>query len=525
MPAIDVPRRAVVTAGAPAQLADVSAAVTILDDRPPVETPVEHPVVACLAAAHAEVTGSPARYGGVPGTTDGTILARDAGLAIVVYGPGGKWIAHKADEYVEISDVETCARVYASAALRFLTGEVLTAPDWSTRVTGQASSLVTQPAGCGPANCLHDVAGLRVGHATLAGDGWLSGVTVVVPPAGGAVGGVDVRGGGPGTRETDLLDPRNAVERVNAIVLGGGSAYGLNAAHGVLTRLAALRRGVQVGSDETQVVPIVPAAILYDLGRGGVFGNYPGPGAGAAAFDDAMAAAPGAPFPLGGVGAGTGALAGGLKGGVGSASIVLAGPVLGMPALGQPAPRAAVTVAALAVVNSAGLVADERTGVLYGARFGLPGEFDWLAAPSPEELLAGAGRLGPPAHGGQPEPLNTTIGVVATDASLTKAQCAKLAGVAHDGLARAIRPAHSMFDGDTVFALATGDGPGPGPLEFHAILTAAADCFTRAVVHAVLSAASQSAKGRTWPSYLDLFPSADTRVPPVPPGPSPRLER
>jgi succinyl-diaminopimelate desuccinylase len=103
--------------------AGLSAAVTVLDDRPPVETPADHPVVACLAAAHAEVTGSAARYGGVPGTTDGTILARDAGLATVVYGPGGKWIAHQADEYVEISDVETCARVYASAALRFLKGD------------------------------------------------------------------------------------------------------------------------------------------------------------------------------------------------------------------------------------------------------------------------------------------------------------------------------------------------------------------------------------------------------------------
>jgi succinyl-diaminopimelate desuccinylase len=99
----------------------ITHSVTVIDDRPPVDTPLDHPVVACLAAAHEEVTGSPARYGGVPGTTDGTILTRDAGLATVVYGPGGKWIAHQADEYVEISDVETCARVYASAALRFLT--------------------------------------------------------------------------------------------------------------------------------------------------------------------------------------------------------------------------------------------------------------------------------------------------------------------------------------------------------------------------------------------------------------------
>src|SRR5205823_2275575 len=133
----------------------------------------------------------------------------------------------------------------------------------------------------------------------------------------------------------------------------------LNAAHGVMTRLAALRRGVQVGSDESQVVPIVPAAILYDLGRGGVFGNYPGPDAGAAAFDEAMAAAPGAAFPLGGVGAGTGALAGGLKGGVGSASVVLAGPAVSPPPLFKPTLGKPVTVAALAVVNSVGAVADE----------------------------------------------------------------------------------------------------------------------------------------------------------------------
>jgi putative pantetheine hydrolase len=354
----------------------------------------------------------------------------------------------------------------------------------------------------------------------MAGDGWLTGVTVVVTPPDGAVGGVDVRGGGPGTRETDLLDPRNAVERVNAIVLGGGSAFGLNAAHGVMTRLAALHRGFQVGPDESHVVPIVPAAILYDLGRGGVFGNYPGPDTGAAAFDAAMAAAPGAPVPLGGVGAGTGALAGGLKGGVGSASAVLADPTLfkqalGKPTLSKPTLSKPVTVAALAVVNSAGSVADERTGVLHGARFGLPGEFDWLVAPSPGELLAATGALlGWRPRGGEPRssgPLNTTIGVVATNATLSKAQCAKLAGVAHDGMARAIRPAHSMVDGDTVFALSTGDGPAAAPLELHAILTAAADCFTRAVVHAVVSARSVTTNAGSWPSYLELFPSADAR--------------
>jgi L-aminopeptidase/D-esterase-like protein len=376
----------------------------------------------------------------------------------------------------------------------------------------------------GAANSLTDVPGLHIGHATLAGDGWLTGVTVVVAGPDGAVGGVDVRGGGPGTRETDLLDPRDAVERVNAIVLAGGSAYGLAAAHGVMTRLAALHRGVKVGPDPSHVVPIVPAAILFDLGRGGVFGNYPGPEAGAAALEAALSpehndsgpgSAPKGSASAGNVGAGTGALAGQLKGGIGSASEVLF--------------DGTVTVGALAAVNSAGDVADPRTGLLYGAAFGAPGEFDWLAAPSAADLAAHSARLGILARGDEPEPaqecdprpLNTTIGVVATSASLTKAQCAKLAGVAHDGMARAIVPAHSMFDGDTVFALSTGAGPtGAGPTgagaavtpaQFHAILTAAANCFTRAVVHAVLSAASVTTPAGSWPSYLDVFPSAGRR--------------
>ncbi|HEY6792398.1 MAG TPA: P1 family peptidase [Trebonia sp.] len=357
----------------------------------------------------------------------------------------------------------------------------------------------------GPANSLADVRGLRVGHVTLAGDGWLTGVTVVLTPPEGATGGVDVRGGGPGTRETDLLSPLNQVDRVNAIVLSGGSAYGLSAAHGVLTRLAALHRGVQVGPEPSHVVPIVPAAILFDLGRGGVFGNYPGPDAGATAFDAALSPSPNGPARPGNVGAGTGALAGQLKGGIGTASEVLAD---------SGTTGAGITVAALAAVNAVGSVADHRTGLLHGAQFGLPGEFDWLLPPSPAELRASATLLDPRPRSDQraaPRPLNTTIGVVATDASLTKAQCAKLAGVAHDGLARAVRPAHSMFDGDTIFGLATGSGPVASPLEFHAILSAAADCFSRAVVHAALSASAVTTPAGSWPGYLDLFPSADGR--------------
>lgn len=354
--------------------------------------------------------------------------------------------------------------------------------------------------GTGPTNSLLDVRGLRAGHSTLAGDGWLTGVTVIATPPEGATAGVDVRGGGPGTRETDLLSPLNQVERVNAVVLSGGSAFGLGAAQGVMTRLAALNRGYQIGPDPTHVVPIVPAAILFDLGRGGAWANYPGPEAGAAAFDAAVAAsAAGGGLACGCVGAGTGALlAGQLKGGTGTASEVVS--------------DTGVTVAALVAVNAAGAAADHRTGLLHGATVGLPGEFDWLRPPSAADLRGGAALLDfRPRGPAEPRPLNTTIGVVATDASLTKAQCAKLAGVAQDGLARAVRPAHSMFDGDTVFGLATGSGPTPGPLELHAILTAAADCLTRAVVHAVLSASSVTTPAGTWPGYLDLFPSADGR--------------
>jgi len=309
----------------------------------------------------------------------------------------------------------------------------------------------------GPHNALTDVAGLRVGHHSRAGDGWLTGVTVVVAPPGGAVGGVDVRGGGPGTRETDVLDPRNLVERVDAIVLGGGSAYGLAAADGVMRRLADDGRGFPVGPAAGQVVPIVPAAVLFDLGRGGVFRNTPDEEFGAAAYDIASDG----PVAQGTVGAGTGAVAGGLKGGVGTASTVVG----------------RMTVGALAVVNSAGSAVSPASGALYGAEFGFPTEFSGFVA----RPLA----LRPTVTS-----FNTTIGVIATDLTLTKAQCQKLAGIAHDGMARAIRPVHSMVDGDTVFALATGARPAPGVAAFNDLLAAAADTFSRAVAHGILAATS-----------------------------------
>ena len=376
----------------------------------------------------------------------------------------------------------------------------------------------------GPANSLTDVAGLQAGHASRRGAGWLTGTTVIVAQGDGATAGVDVRGGGPGTRETDQLDTRNSAERVHAIVLGGGSAFGLAAADGVMSRLARDGRGKLVGPASGNVVPIVPAAIIFDLGRGGDFSCRPGAEFGAAAYDAAVAST-GADRPAredsiitaggnatGAVGAGTGAVAGGLKGGVGMASVVL---------------ESGGTVAAMAVVNCAGSVLHPETAVLYGAALGLPREFDWLAHPQPGDIAHGARFLRPPGHA-PARALNATIGVIATDLALTKAQCAKMASVGHDGLARAVRPAHSMFDGDTIFGPSTGDTAGhehsagnygasadgrSSSSIFHQLLAAAADCFTRAIVHGVLSATSATTPAGHWPAYLDVFTSAGPAPP------------
>jgi L-aminopeptidase/D-esterase-like protein len=344
----------------------------------------------------------------------------------------------------------------------------------------------------GATNSLTDVAGVRVGHATRRGDGWLTGTTVVLAPEGGAVGGVDVRGGGPGTRETDLLDPRNLIERVHAVVLSGGSAFGLAAADGVMQRLFAAGVGYPMG-EPGDVVPIVPGAVVFDLGRGGDFRCRPDRSFGEEAYDAAVSGGDG-PVPMGVVGAGTGAKVGGLKGGIGSASAVLSD---------------GTTVAALVVLNAVGSCVDPVTGEPYAARFALPGELPALTAPSESDLRAAraeAEALDGPAQ--RKPALATTIGVVATDATLTKAQCAKVAGIAHDGMARGIRPVHTMFDGDTVFTLATGAGPAPDPFAFHALLEVAADCFTRGVAHALLSAETVQTPGGRWRSYRDAFPSA-----------------
>lgn len=356
----------------------------------------------------------------------------------------------------------------------------------------------------GPTNSLHDVTGLRVGQHTRRRAGWLTGTTVVLAATpdhpDGAVGGVDVRGGGPGTRETDLLDPRNLVDRVHAIVLSGGSAFGLAAADGVMRALYDDGVGYPMGGPG-DVVPIVPGAVVFDLGRGGAFGNRPDAAFGHAAYRAAVAADVAQPVQLGVVGAGTGAVAGGLKGGAGSASAVLPD---------------GTNVAALVAANPLGAPHDPATGELLAARYllgaDLPDGIAGLRAPYESDLAASrevAAALTVPTP--LRPALATTIAVVATDATLTKAQCQKVAGVAHDGMARAIRPVHTMFDGDTVFALSTTARPAPDPWAMHALLEAAADVLTRAIGRAVLSARTVTTPAGTWRGYLDAFETAAVR--------------
>ncbi|MEU6062717.1 P1 family peptidase [Streptomyces sp. NPDC047097] len=341
----------------------------------------------------------------------------------------------------------------------------------------------------GRADGLTDVPGLRVGHARVPGERALSGTTVVLAPEGGAVAAVDVRGGGPGTRETDALDPRNVVQRIDAVVLTGGSAYGLESAAGVMAWLEERGRGVRVGPDPAQVVPVVPAACVFDLGRGGDWRARPHPATGRAAVESAAASAEGAPVECGNVGAGTGAVIGGLKGGVGTASVVL---------------PSGITVGALVVANAVGSVVDPDTGVLYGAYGDGP-----LTVPDPAVHAAAVRRLAEAAgERGGPPPLNTTLAVVGTDAELTRAQAQKLAGTAHDGIARAVRPVHLLNDGDTVFTLATGARPLPeadGPLALNSLLSAAATVVTRAVVRAVRAAEPVAGPGGDFPSYRELW--------------------
>ena len=344
-------------------------------------------------------------------------------------------------------------------------------------------------------NSITDVGGIRVGHyqrldpdASL-GAGWARGVTVVLTPP-GTVGAVDCRGGAPGTRETDLLDPANSIRFVDAVLLAGGSAYGLAAADGVMRWLEEHGRGVAMGGG---VVPIVPGAVIFDLPVGG-WECRPTAEFGYAAAAAAFEAQAGA-LAVGTVGAGVGARAGVFKGGVGTASTTL---------------QSGATVGAVVVVNSAGDVVDRATGLPWQAD--LIEEFA-LTAP-PAEQVAALAELPSPLSP-LDTPLNTTIGVVATDAALSKAACRRVAIAAHDGLARTLRPAHTPLDGDTVFALATGAVEVPPAADTPAALApetglvtevgaVAADCLARAVLAGVFAAESVAGL----PTYRGTLPGA-----------------
>jgi len=322
-------------------------------------------------------------------------------------------------------------------------------------LTMNAFGQSTRPAAKG----ITQVPGIRVGHFTLPGG--LTGCTVVLADGAGAVGGVAQRGGAPGTRETDLLDPTNLVERVNAIVLTGGSAFGLDVGTGVMKFLEEKNVGYKTNAG---VVPIVPAAVIFDLPFIGASKARPTADCGY----KAAATASSGPVAEGNVGAGAGATIGkigggrtAMKAGIGSAAIAL--------------PNGLV-VGALVAVNAVGAVIDPANGaVVAGAR-----EANGKLADARTVLRAGAPTTAP--RPGE----NTTIGVVATNAKLTKAQAARMALMADDGLARALFPSHTLGDGDTVFALATGGWTGTADVSIVGAL--AADVMAEAIVRAAVMA-------------------------------------
>jgi L-aminopeptidase/D-esterase-like protein len=322
----------------------------------------------------------------------------------------------------------------------------------------------------GPKNLITDIAGLGVGHSC--DENAASGVTALLCGAAWSAG-VDVRGGGPGGRETDALSPENLVGRAHAVVLAGGSVFGLAAADGVAAALSAKGIGLQLRPGSPPI-PIVPAAVLHDLGNGGDK-NWglapPYRDLGIRALDAA-----GGDFALGAVGAGRGAMAGLIKGGIGSASLDLSGGLI---------------VGALVALNSIGsaLMPDGKT--YWAWAFELEGEFGGggapckamdLSDPAPDESrLMALGRLQAGA--------NTTLGVIACNADLTTVECKRVAMMAQDGIARAVRPAHTPFDGDTIFALASGavqlHGGQQRAVHIGRIGSAAADCLSRAIARAV----------------------------------------
>jgi L-aminopeptidase/D-esterase-like protein len=319
-------------------------------------------------------------------------------------------------------------------------------------------------------NLITDVPGLRVGHA--ADERARTGVTALLC-AGDWPAGVDVRGGGPGIRESEVLAPENLVGRAHAIVLAGGSVFGLAAADGVTSALCARGIGLHLRPNSL-AIPIVPCAVLHDLANGGDkdWGGTP-------PYRDlgiAAAGAAGVDFALGSAGAGRGAQAGLRKGGVGSASLDLGEGLI---------------VGALAAVNSVGSVFMPDGKTYWAWAFELDGELGGAGPPGPgmdlSNPLADDSRLGE--LGRLQAGANTTLGVVACTADLSTAECKRIAMMAHDGIARAVRPAHTPFDGDTVFALASGGSllgrPPLRAVQVARIGSAAADCMTRAIARAV----------------------------------------
>lgn len=327
-------------------------------------------------------------------------------------------------------------------------------------------------------NSITDIKGIKVGHFSDYDS--LTGVTVVLTPE-GALGGVDVRGGSPGTRETDLLSPVNRIQRIDAVCLCGSSAFGLNSVGGVMRYLE--ERGVGHPIRDGVVVPIIPAAVIFDLGRGKSV-NHIGESSGYQACENTGVGS----IPQGNYGVGVGALSGGYKGGVGTACEVL---------------DIGVTVGAIAVVNSSGLAFDTETGGFYARGLEINGEFGDLKDNTKVSYIP---RPKPKWRQAQ----HTTIGVVATDLSLNKPQVTKIAQMAHDGLARAIYPAHTMFDGDTIFAISTGEKSIEGleKNEMDRVVTqvgvSVADSFARAIIHGLISAYSIG----DYICHRDAFPSA-----------------
>jgi D-aminopeptidase len=328
----------------------------------------------------------------------------------------------------------------------------------------------------GARNLITDVEGLLVGNAA---DARLKSGVTVLTAASPFTAAVHVMGGAPGTRETDLLAPENLVSEVDALVLSGGSALGLAAASGVADALREQGRGFAVGD---QRVPIVPGAILFDLLNGGDKGwvQNPYPALGRAALLQAAE-----DFALGSEGAGAGATVAGLKGGLGSASVVL---------------PSGVTVGALVAVNALGSPVGDARGRFWAAPFEFGEEFGGLGLPEPPDPAAL-----PALKTHAPEPgANTTIAIVATDARLTKAEARRMAIAAHDGMARAIVPSHTPFDGDLVFAAATGSRALSDPAaELLLIGHAAASCLARAIARGVHAA--RPAPGDALPAWCERF--------------------